>query len=180
MQESSRAQFMQDFSRIICDVTANKVYSNVLFLCVGTDKIVGDSFGPIVGYMLKELFMGAKNIDIIGDLEKIVSDSNIEDVMNEIVKLYSNPFIVAIDSAISGKEENIGKIIVSSGGICLGQGLGKNRYYIGDMSIKGIVAKNLGTPMKNLANLKATSLGLVLPMADVVSKGIYNCIDYEC
>lgn len=135
-------------------------------------------FGPIVGYRLKELFHGAKNIEIVGDLNETVCDTNIEVVMKHIQKEYSNPFIIAIDSALSS-EENVGKIIVSEGGICLGKGIGKSKVWIGDMSIKGVVAKNLGNPRHNLRLLQNVHLGFIMQMADVVANGIYNSIEFE-
>ena len=54
-------------------------------------------FGPIVGYRLKELFHGAKNIEIVGDLNETVCDTNIEVVMKHIQKEYSKTFIIEID-----------------------------------------------------------------------------------
>lgn len=113
MPKAIMEQFIYDFSRTICNLTQNKVYSTVLFLCVGTDRITGDTFGPIVGYKLKRLFRDTKNVNIIGDLENIVCDNNIEAIIDEICRKYSNPFIVSIDSALSCNEENIGKIIVA-------------------------------------------------------------------
>ena len=39
-----KEQFISDFSNIICKVTENKTYSNIIFLCIGTDRITGDAF----------------------------------------------------------------------------------------------------------------------------------------
>lgn len=61
-----------------------------------------------------------------------------------------------------------------------GKGLSKTCIHIGDMSIQGIVAQNLRNSMQNFRMLQNTSLGLVMSMADIVSKGIYNIINYEC
>ena len=41
-----------------------KSKKEVIFLCIGTDKIIGDSFGPIVGHFLKQ-----NNYTVYGDLE---------------------------------------------------------------------------------------------------------------
>lgn len=98
--------------------------------------------------------------------------------MKEIQRKYSNPFIIAIDSALSS-EENVGKVIVSEGGICVGRGVGENRFMVGDMSIKGIVARNLGNPKCNLRILQNTNLGFVMQMADMVANGIYESIECE-
>ena len=47
------------------------------------------------------------------------------------------------------------------------------------MNIKGIVAKNTGNTAENLSILQNTSLNLVMNLADVVSSGIYNIINYD-
>ncbi len=179
MQKEARKQFIYDFSNTICSLTENKLYSNVVFLCVGTDRITGDTFGPIVGYKLQELFKGIKNINVIGDLDHVVSDENIQKVMDEICQTYSNPFIIAIDSALSCQTENVGKIIVTEGGSYLGKGIGKERYCIGDMSIKGVVARDLKNPRQNLTILQNIHLGFVMKMADTVANGIFDSIEID-
>ena len=47
------------------------------------------------------------------------------------------------------------------------------------MNIKGIVAQNMCTAMQNLSVLQNTSLNLVMNLANTVSRGIYNTINYE-
>ena len=180
MLRTTEEQFISDFKKTINSLTVNKTYSSVIFLCVGTDRITGDTFGPIVGYKLKRLFGELKNIDIIGDLENIVCDLNIENVIDNICLNHSNPFIISIDSAVSCNEENIGKIIVERGGICVGKCLCKNRYVVGDMNIKGIVAKDLKNPKRNFMLLQNIRLNMIMQMADIVSHGIYNSIEVDC
>lgn len=176
--ENAYQTFIREFSNTICCLTDNKVYSHVLFLCVGTDRITGDSFGPIVGHKLNKLYQDVRNIEVIGTLDHVVCDSNIEQVQQSIQRNYQNPFIIAIDSALS-TAENVGRIIVESRGIYLGSGLGKNRNCIGDMSIKGVVARNLGNPKYNLKLLQNISLGFILDMAELVTSGIYASIECE-
>lgn len=178
MQKEEK-KFIYDFSNTICNLTENKIYSNIIFLCVGTDKMVGDAFGPIVGNKLKRLFEGINNIDIVGDMENTVCDSNIEKVLKDIKQGYINPFIVAVDSALSCNEENIGKIVVDEGGIVLGKGLGKDKVHVGDMNIKGVVAKDMENLKQNLWTLRNINLGLVINMADIVANGIYNSIEIQ-
>lgn len=171
--------FVNDFSSIMCQVADGRQYSNIIFLCIGTDRITGDSFGPLVGYKLNNAFYNADKINIIGDLSSTVCSNNAREVVNYINETYSNPLIIAIDAALSCKD-NIGKIVVREGGLYLGKGLNKSCIYIGDMCIKGIVGQNLNNPMNNLRILQNTPLGRVMQLADVVSKGIYNVINYKC
>ena len=168
--------FVEDFARVICQQTAGKEYSNIIFLCIGTDRITGDTFGPLVGYKLDRLFKDTSKINIIGNLSQPVCCNNIENVINSINEQYNNPFIVAIDSALSIVPENIGRIKVSEGGLCVGSGLDKNNVHIGDMNIKGIVGRDTRKPIQNFKILQNISLNLVMRLADTVSKGIYSTI----
>lgn len=168
--------FVEDFTRVICQQTAGKEYSNIIFLCIGTDRITGDTFGPLVGYKLDILFRDTNRINVIGNLSETVCCNNINSVLNNINEQYKNPFIVSIDSALSIVPENIGRIKVSEGGLCIGSGLDKNNVHIGDMNIKGIVGRDTRKPIQNFKILQNISLNLVMRLADTVSKGIYSTI----
>ena len=71
---------MQDFITNFGDIFWKRVkqnnYDKIIFLCIGTDRVIGDSFGPMVGEKLKNLFENMSNIEIIGDLEKIICVKN--------------------------------------------------------------------------------------------------------
>lgn len=168
--------FVEDFTRVICQQTAGKEYSNIIFLCIGTDRITGDTFGPLVGYKLDILFRDTNRINVIGNLSETVCCNNINSVLNNINEQYKNPFIVSIDSALSIVHENVGRIKVSEGGLCIGSGLDKNNVHIGDMNIKGIVGRDTRKPIQNFKILQNISLNLVMRLADTVSKGIYSTI----
>lgn len=133
-------------------------------------------FGPIVGYKLRYLYRDVKEIEIYGHLDKNICANNVNDTINYIQTKYDNPLVIAVDSAIS-KKDNIGKIVVENNGMYLGKALNKNINYIGDISIKGIVSQNVNVPQYNFKLLQNTSLGLVINMADIVSSGIYNVIN---
>ena len=69
------ANFNLELNKIIKKVNEKK-YSDLIFICIGTNKIVGDSLGPIVGEILKQN-LKEKNISIIGDLTYNVNIKNI-------------------------------------------------------------------------------------------------------
>lgn len=122
------------------------------------------------------LFKDVKEVEIYGNLENNVCANNANDIIKHIKNKYENPFIIAIDAAIS-KRDNIGKIVVESNGMHIGNALNKNINYIGNLSIKGIVSQNVNNPQYNFKLLQNTSLGMVMNMAEVVSSGIYNVIN---
>lgn len=121
MQENVYNDFINDFSTVMCDLADGKNYSNILFVCIGTDRITGDSFGPLVGYKLKELFSNASRINIIGDLSNPVCVSNATKIANEIREQYTNPLIIAVDSALSNSND-VGSIVVREGGVDIREG----------------------------------------------------------
>lgn len=176
-EQKSYSFFANQFSNTICQLTKNKLYSNIIFLCIGTDRITGDSFGPLVGYKLKNVLNHIKKVDIIGDLDETVSNENILDAITYIKTNYTNPFIVSIDSALSIRK-NVGDIIVSNQGIYLGTSIREKKVYIGDMSVQGVVAKNTCVAQYNFKRLQNTNLSLVMKMADIVASGIISSIEF--
>ena len=182
--------FVRDFGNTICSITAGRTYSNVIFLCIGTDRLIGDAFGPIVGSRLTTLLNGSERLNVIGNLNNTVSLCNINSHMlrrsfilnatlQNIRNTYTNPFIVAIDAALSTTAQ-IGSIKVSSGGVCLGSSLYRQGITVGDMSIRGIVGKNCRNANQNMIVLQNIPLNRVVNMAEVVATGIANSINYDC
>ncbi len=171
--------FINDFTQHIYNLKSEKPFSDYIFLCVGSDKITGDAYGPIVGNNLEKSFKNFyNNIRIIGTLEKPVSGTNLEKEIEQINLKYENPCIIAVDAALSSKE-NIGKIVVTDTKMQFGKGTNKKMIEIGDISIKGIVAKDYKTPKYNFNELQTTSLNLVMNLANITSEGIYNVIKYK-
>lgn len=165
--------FVYDFSNNLRQKIQDLEISKLVFLCIGTNRVIGDCFGPLVGYKLKYFFRNEKNIEIIGDIENAVCFQNVYDAIKKTPK---DSFIIAIDAALSNKN-NVGKIIVSKEKMNIGRGLNKKSIYVGDISIKGIVSKDLKKPQYNFRVLQNTSLGLIMNMADCVAEGIYNVIN---
>ena len=85
---------------------------NILFVCIGNGKIIGDSLGPLIGTVLeknKRLIQNNVKIDVIGTFENPILYYNVEEFIKNIDSQdYSE--IVIIDSAL-GSKENIGKVM---------------------------------------------------------------------
>ena len=168
--------FVQDFSVVLREKISDLEISKLIFLCIGTDRVIGDSFGPLVGYKLKHLFKDEQNIKVIGTLDNIICAHNISKIVDEINNTYPESFLIAIDAALSNTN-NIGKIIVSKNKINVGSSFDRKNIYVGNMSIKGVVSKNLSNPKYNFRLLQNIPLHLVMNMADCVAKGIFNVIN---
>lgn len=105
----------------------------LVFLCVGTPLIAGDSFGPRTGTALTK--RGIPNV--YGTLASPVHAQNIEFYRKMIRRKYHRPTIIAIDAAIGTKAQE-GLITVRRGALRPGSGLGKNIPPIGNIEITGI------------------------------------------
>ena len=123
-------QFVWELSNLIKD--ENDINRNIIFLCIGTSRVVGDSVGPIVGSILKQNIISNKQIEVLGDCENNIHYENIEQNVDIVKKLNPNSLIVVIDSALS-KEENIGRIFVQNRGLKYGEGIKKKSNIVGNI-----------------------------------------------
>jgi putative sporulation protein YyaC len=145
------------------------LYNNSAIICIGTDKCIVDSLGPLVGTMLTKKNLA---IDIYGTLDKPVHAININEYIKIIrSKNYDN--VVAIDACLSSKKSQ-GIVEIREGSITPGKGIGKLLPEIGDISIIGIVDSN----DKEFYNLvQDTRLSFIYDMSEVITKGILTALD---
>jgi len=180
MEETTiEEKFINDFGSKLYTKKREKNYSELVFLCIGTDRITGDCFGPLVGSRLIENLKEYNifNINIYGNLENPINHENINQKINQINKKHQNACIIVIDAALS-KKENIGNIYVTNEKTILGKVLNKNKFEIGDISIKAVVGRDLKMPKYNFIVLQNISLYKVMKLADTVSNGICEVIKY--
>lgn len=97
-----------------------------IFMCIGTEKIVGDSFGPLVGQKLYNNLKRKSKFHVIGRMKENITYSMVKGELEKINECYVKPYIIAIDAAIS-EQGNIGKIIVTNQKIRVGEGIRKKR-----------------------------------------------------
>lgn len=111
----------------------NHIYHHkeeVVFLCVGTPKIMGDSFGPYIGTLLRE--SGTRNS--FGTLAEPVNAKTLDKTINTIKKTYNKPYIIAIDSCFSMHVAHP-YLAIKESATQPGAGLGKKMPAIGDLSV---------------------------------------------
>lgn len=126
--------------------------------------IIGDAYGPIVGSMLSEIYkkeIEEKNIKIIGDLNNSITYSTIKKMD---LKFEKDDVIIVIDAALSNKKD-IGKIIINSGYIKIGEALNRKRKINSDIKIKAIVAEDKGNKIGNYISLKNVKKEEVVKLA---------------
>lgn len=146
-------------------ISCNKKMQTPIIICIGSDLVLGDSLGPLVGTMLTRRNVNAY---IYGTLNSPITAKEINCAKLHVKMLHPESFIVAIDAAV-GNSEDIGLIKVSDKGLKPGLGVNKNLGVIGDCSIIGVVAEK-STQNYNLFNL--TRLNLIYKMAERIADGV--------
>ena len=109
---------------------------NAVIVCVGTDLVVGDSLGPIIGSNLFEKLNGKAYV--YGTLESPITAKEVEVVCKTVKRLHPSSKVLVIDAAV-GQKEDVGTIKVMGRGIKPGLGVNKDLSLIGDVSIIAIV-----------------------------------------
>lgn len=150
---------------------------NILFVCIGNGKIIGDSLGPLIGTVLeknKRLIQNNVKIDVIGTFENPILYYNVEEFIKNIDSQdYSE--IVIIDSAL-GSKENIGKVMITPAEILIGVGVNRGRMVKGDIILKGVVGINYNNISRNLIELESIEAKQVENIAGKMLDIIYSII----
>ena len=141
-------------------------WEDLIFLCIGSDRITGDSLGPLIG---RELTRHKNNrYYVYGTPENPVHAMNLNDYLTEISSSHPFALTVAIDASL-GYPHHQHHITVGRGAICPGAGAGKQLPMVGDIFITGIVAT-----FENASHIRLQSLEFapILHLADTISQGI--------
>ena len=141
-------------------------FSDIVILCVGTDKLIGDLVGPIAGQKLKRLFKDFEKITVYGDIKKTVNTTN-----------YDQPFIITIDSAL-GPREKIETVWVSTGNMNPGSALKKQESCRSNVNFKAVVGENLQNTILNFNVLNSIERNVVQRLANEITYHVYKmCIN---
>lgn len=145
--------------------------SETVVLCIGSDRVTGDSLGPLVGYKLN--CCRAPGLTVYGTLEHPVHALNLEQTIRTIKSAHKGASIIAVDASL-GSENHLGYVTVSKKALCPGAGVDKKLSAIGDVAITGIV--NTAGAYEHLV-LQTTRLHSVMRLADCIAGGILNFAD---
>ncbi len=145
----------------------NKTSKPPIILCVGSDLVLGDSLGPLIGTFLQKRNVPAH---VYGTLSFPITAKEINYAKDYLKKTHPLSPVIAIDAAV-GDLEDVGTIRVLNHGIKPGLGVNKNLKIIGDYSIIGIVTEKEHSKI-NLLN--ATRLNLIYKMAEQITAGVEN------
>ncbi|MTI71691.1 MAG: spore protease YyaC [Firmicutes bacterium] len=135
--------------------------NDLIIICIGTDKCIGDCLGPLVGTLLKKENLPFK---VYGTLEEPIHALNIKKRTKQIKLKHPMNYTIAIDACL-GERDSVGHIQIRKGPIFPGKGVGKKLPSIGDLSIIGIV--DTVNDDFNLS-LHAIRLGFIMKMAESI------------
>lgn len=171
MQNIEYKRFVWELSNLLYEKK-----EKLIFLCIGTSKIIGDSVGPLVGSILQKKINTKNKILVVGDCVNNFGYKNIDKKIDFIKRISENNFVIVIDSALD-KLETIGKIFVQRRGLEYGACLKKRNEIIGNICIKAVVGKDFKNRIKNYEALKKAPNEMVYEMVDVISNGIIQVIN---
>lgn len=155
-------------ARLIGDT--EKSYSGITILCIGSDRLIGDCFGPLTGHMLAGSV--PPGVSLCGTLEKPVHALSIRETIQGID--VSNSLVIAVDSSV-GSDDEIGSITLCEGSVRPGSGLGKELPEVGDIAVTAITASSL-SPFTSLQN---APLGLIFKMAEHTFEALRYALDSQ-
>ncbi len=124
-------------SQQLAEHMAKQIDNIDVVVCVGTDKVVCDSLGPMVGSMLNNNMI--KPIYVYGLQSSCLTALNVAQCYHDIRKLHSTSTILAVDAGV-GDTDQLGKVQISNHGILPGLATNRQLPCIGDVGIVGIVA----------------------------------------
>ena len=92
-----------DFSSLHEQIMAEHLKGKKIVLVnIGTDKLIGDCFGPLFGQMIKE--NNYQNIISYGDLDNPIHAQNLTQKFNFINEKHKDDFIIGVDASLLKKE----------------------------------------------------------------------------
>ncbi len=142
-----------------------------IIVCIGSDLVLGDSLGPLVGTFLRQKNVGAY---VYGTLNQPITAKEVEYATKYLKILHPNSMVIAIDAAV-GQTDDVGLIKIADRGIKPGLGVNKNLGVIGDVGIIGVVASK---SIKNYNLFNLTRLNLIYRMADSISCAVADYVAY--
>lgn len=139
-----------------------KSHREVVILCIGTDRVSGDSLGPLVGTFLKEEYPQA---EVYGTLEEPVHAKNLEEIVTTVRRKHPDAFVIAVDACL-GRVSSIENIMLVEKPLKPGAGVNKTLPEVGHVNIQGIVNMSGFVPHLLIQN---TRLYTVYNMARIIA-----------
>lgn len=144
-----------------------------VFVCIGSDRVTGDSLGPMIGTWIQAQFN--KGISVYGTLEMPIHALNLSETLTAIKSQHPDEVLIAIDASL-GTRNHQGYITIGRGSLLPGAGVNKQLDAVGDIFITGIVG--VSGRFSHLT-LQTTRLSNVISLGEKIAQGILQaCSSY--
>lgn len=147
-------------------------YRNLVFFCIGTTQVSGDTLGPLIGTQIQNLHL--PHTIVYGTWEEPVHALNLTEKWANAKKKHPDSCFIAIDASF-GPKSHLGNICIRNCPIYPGLGVGKNLPAVGDISITGIVCANCLMRHRQLQNIPFSN---ICAQANVIVNGIFQTLFY--
>ena len=84
-----------------CIQKDGRMFRELVFLCIGSDRITGDSLGPLIGYQLSPYC--SRVFHVYGTLDDPVHALNLPDRISYIHSRHPEALLVAIDASLGSR-----------------------------------------------------------------------------
>lgn len=153
-----------------CILHCPKKWTEIVFLCIGSDRVTGDCLGPYIGHLLTPHETG--HIFVYGTLSCPVHALNLEKTSSLIKRFHPHALIIAIDASL-GQKKHLGYVTIGDGALYPGAAVQKELPPVGDIHVTGIV--NTAGLLEQIT-LQTTRLSTVIHLADKITQGILAMI----
>lgn len=140
--------------------------TEIIFICVGSDRSTGDALGPITGSILSK--RKRSKFKVFGTLESPIHALNLTKELAKIKKKHPESFIIGVDACL-GKVKSIGNINAAVGPLKPGLAMKKQLPEVGQFHLTGIVNSSSSIDFLTIQN---TRLQIVIKQAEIISRAI--------
>lgn len=146
---------------------SNYLKKDTVIVCIGTDKCIGDSVGPLVGtFLSKEDYP----YPIVGTLNFPTHAVNLNRVLEDVYETYPNHFIIAVDACISN-EDSVGDIQIKLGPVHPGKGVGKTLPQVGDISLVAAVDT---IESCDIFSMRSIRLSFIMELSEIIKNAFIH------
>ncbi|MBR1802649.1 MAG: DUF1256 domain-containing protein [Clostridia bacterium] len=172
---NQQENFIQNLESKLYRSVIKNHFSKIIFICIGTNQLEGDKFGPLVGKELKKRFQGKPSVEVYGTVSRPVHFLNAQKYCEALKQ--ENACTIAIDSAFAPLER-VGNTYVRWGGIQLGKAFQKELYFPANISIKTVISPQATNRIQNFHNMLQCSTKDIEEISLQVADGIHNAMKH--
>ncbi|MDO5135183.1 MAG: spore protease YyaC [Eubacteriales bacterium] len=173
--DTKREDSCKEIARLLksCILHHPGAWSELVFLCIGSDRMTGDCLGPYIGHQLSS--RSIHGIFVYGTLQQPVHALNLSRISEAIRIRHPQGLVIAIDASL-GEKKHLGYVTIGNGALYPGAGVRKKLPPVGDIHITGIV--NMSGVLEQLT-LQTTRLSTVIALGDTITQGILDVLPRE-